>query len=101
MYRLTSLRYDPRLTFRNLKIGKKSNPLSPDNTQNLWVPRLGLLNGLSEFQTIVTEDEAEFYQGYVWRRSQPEPNGLDMAVEGKNTKELKAIGQKNNSRVGC
>ena len=76
-------RYDPRLTFHNLKIGKKENPLSPDNTQNLWVPRLGLLNGLSEFQTIVTEDEAEIYRAYVWRRSQPDANGLEMSVEGE------------------
>lgn len=49
---------------------------------SLWVPRLGLLNGLSEFQTIVIEDDAPLYRGYVWRRSNSKPNGIDNPVEG-------------------
>ncbi len=74
-------RYDPRLSFQNLKEGKFENPLSPEVTQNLWVPRLGLLNGLSEFQTIVTEEDAEIYRGYVWRRSKPNSNSLEDSIE--------------------
>ncbi|TRY72284.1 hypothetical protein TCAL_08599 [Tigriopus californicus] len=73
--------YDPRLEYRNLKPGKQENPISSESIVSLWVPRLGLLNGLSEFQTIVIEDDAPLYRGYVWRRSNSKPNGIDNPVE--------------------
>ncbi len=74
-------RFDPRLSFSNLKEGKWDNPLSSATSTELWVPRLGLLNGLSEFLTIVSEDEADKYKGYVWKKSSPEANSRAESTE--------------------
>ena len=73
--------YDPRLDYHNLKRGKESNPLAAELLSELWIPRLTLLNGLSEFLTIVTEDDAKFYRGAVWRRHKPEVTDIENAIE--------------------
>ena len=84
VFHLTMRWNDNRLNYMNLKLGRQRNPLSPEVLEALWVPRLGLLNGLSDFLTIVTEDEAKLYRGYVWRRGKPVPNGLEASIESKN-----------------
>lgn len=80
---MIQIRYDPRLNFRNLKPGRQDNPLDPATIGELWIPRIGLLNGLDEFQTVATEEDAELYRAYAWRRSKPEVSGIDEAVEGR------------------
>lgn len=76
------VRYDVRLTFRNLKEGKLDNPIPASTIDSLWIPRLSLLNGLDEFQTVVTEEDAEFFRGYIWRRNRGFPNSLEHSAEG-------------------
>lgn len=58
------------------------NPINAATIDQLWIPRLSLLNGLDEFQTVVTEEDAEFFRAYVWRRSGVKFNSIDSAVEG-------------------
>lgn len=69
------------MRYNNLKKGREENPLNSLLLNELWIPRLGLLNGLSEFHTVVTEDDAKYFRGYVWRRKKPNITGLEAAVE--------------------
>ena len=52
-----------------LRDGTSQNPLSDEDILSLWTPRLTITNGLSEFDTKVTEDSVGMLLSYVRKRS--------------------------------
>ena len=59
---------DPRISFKDLRNGTSLNPLSDDEIMSLWTPRLGLTNGLSEFDSKVSEDSVSTFLANVRKR---------------------------------
>ena len=59
---------DPRISFKDLRNGTALNPLSDDEILSLWTPTLGLTNGLSEFDSKVSEDSVSTFLSNVRKR---------------------------------
>ena len=51
-----------------MRDGTSQNPLSDEDILSLWTPRLTITNGLSEFDTKVTEDSVGMLLSYVRKR---------------------------------
>ena len=64
--------YFLRISFKDLRDGTSQNPLSDEDILSLWTPRLTITNGLSEFDTKVTEDSVGMLLSYVRKRSKAE-----------------------------
>jgi len=62
---------EPRINLLNLREGTLLNPLSEAETLEIWTPRVGQTNGLSEFVSKVTEDEVSLFLAHVRRRGKP------------------------------
>ena len=62
---------DPRIQFKDLRDDLTLNPLSEDEILSLWTPRLSITNGLSEFDSKVTEDSVTMFLANIRKRGKP------------------------------
>ena len=62
---------DPRIQFKDLRDKLTLNPLSDDEILSLWTPRLAITNGLSEFDSKVTEDSVTMFLANIRKRGKP------------------------------
>ena len=72
---------DPRIQLKDLRDELTLNPLSDEEILSLWTPRLAITNGLTEFDSKVTEDSVGMFLANIRKRGKPIKSNLQEVRE--------------------